>query len=58
MKKIRYDNADENEKLEENVIDKNMKITFEYKEAGTPQQNGVAERAFATLYGRIRAMLN
>ena len=35
-----------------------MKITFEYTSAGTPQQNGVAERAFATLYGQVRAMLN
>ena len=58
MKKIRCNNAGENKKLEENVIDKNMKITFEYTAAGTPQQNRVAERAFATLYSRVRAMLN
>ena len=35
-----------------------MKIDFEYTSVGTPQQNGVTERAFATLYGRVRAMLN
>ena len=35
-----------------------MKITFEYKEAGTPQQNGVVERVFSTFYGQVRAMLN
>ena len=58
MQKILCDNAGENKKLEENVIEKNMKIIFEYTAAGTPQQNRVAERAFATLYGRVRAMLN
>ena len=45
-------------KLEENVIDKNMKVNFEYTSVGTPQQNEVVARAFATLYGCIRAMLN
>ena len=25
---------------------------------GTPQPNGVVERSFATLYGRVQAMLN
>ena len=58
MQKIRYNNAGENKKLEENVVDEIMKITFEYTAAGTPQQNGVAERYFATLYDRVRAMLN
>ena len=33
-------------------------IQFEFTAPGTPQQNGVVERAFATLYGRVRAMLN
>ena len=31
---------------------------LEITAAGTPQHNGVVERAFATLYGKIRAMLN
>lgn len=35
-----------------------MGITFEYTAPGTPQQNGVVERAFATLMGRARAMMN
>ena len=35
-----------------------MKINFEYTSAGTPQQNGVAERASATLCGHVRAMVN
>ena len=45
-------------KLEENVIDENVKITFEYTAVSKLQQNRVAERAFATLYGRVRAILN
>ena len=31
---------------------------FEYTARNTPQQNGKVERAFATLFGRVRAMLN
>jgi len=31
-------------------------VTFEYAAANTPQQNGAVERAFATLYGRVRSM--
>ena len=35
-----------------------MGIKFEYAAPGTPQQNGVVERAFVTLVGRGRAMMN
>ena len=49
MKNIQCHNAGENNKLEENTIYDNMKINFEYTSAGTPQQNRVSERAFATL---------
>ena len=39
--------------------DKNeMGIKFEYTAPGTPQQNRVVERAFVTLIGRGRAMMN
>ena len=31
---------------------------FEYTAPGTPQQNGVVERAFETMLGRIRAIMN
>jgi hypothetical protein len=31
-------------------------IRFEYTAPGTPQRNGVAERKFATLFSRVRAM--
>ena len=35
-----------------------MEIIFEYTAPGTPQQNGVVERAFVTVMGRARAMMN
>ena len=35
-----------------------MGIKFEYTAPGTLQQNGVVERAFVTLIGRGRAMIN
>ena len=31
---------------------------MEYTAPGTPQQNGVVERAFVTVMGRARAMMN
>ena len=33
-------------------------LCFEYTAPGTPQQNGVVERAFVTVMGRARAMMN
>ena len=35
-----------------------MGIKFDYTAPGTPQQNGVVERAFVNLIGRGRAMMN
>ena len=35
-----------------------LEIIFEYTAAGTPQQNGVVERAFVTFMGHARAMMN
>ena len=35
-----------------------MGIIFEYTATGTPQQNGVVERAFVMVMGRARAMMN
>jgi len=55
---IRLDNAGENTSFEEQCKKEGLGITFEYSAPGTPQQNGVVERAFATLYGRVRAMMN
>ena len=58
VKFIRCDNAGENLKLEEACKKEGFGIKFEYTAPGTPQQNGKVERAFATLYGRVRSMLN
>ena len=57
IKKIRCDNAGENKAFEEEIIDRGMKICFEYTAVNTPQQNGRVERKFATIYGRVRSML-
>ena len=35
-----------------------LTIFFEFMAPGTPQQNGGIERSFATLYGKVCAMLN
>ena len=56
VKKIRCDNAGENQTMEKDCVRRKMGVTFEYTAVGTPQQNGRIERKFATLYGRVRAM--
>ena len=35
-----------------------MGIIFQYTAPGTPKQNGVVERAFVTVMGTARAMIN
>ena len=58
MKIIRCDNAGENKVLERESDKNELGINFEYTAPGTPQQNGVVERAFVTVMGRARAMMN
>ena len=58
FKVIRCDNAGENYKLQELLQEKQYGAKFEYTAPDTPQQNGVVERVFATLYGKVRSMLN
>ena len=55
---LRCDNAGENKSLQKELTNSKPKITFEFTSPRTPQQNGVVERAFATLKGRVRSMLN
>jgi len=55
---IRCDNAGENRALESVCIDKELGIVFDYTAPGTPQQNGVMERAFATMLGKTRVIMN
>ena len=58
VKIIRCDNAGENKGLERESDKNELGIIFEYTAPGTPQQNGVVERAFVTVMGRVRAMMN
>jgi hypothetical protein len=58
VKYIRCDNAGENVRLEAACKKEGLGIQFEFTAPGTPQQNGKVERKFATLYARVRAMLN
>ena len=55
---IRCNNAGENRALEDECIEKDLGIIFEYTAPGTPQQNGVVEMAFATMLGKTRAIMN
>jgi len=57
VKHIRCDNAGENYSLQKELDAKGFGIKFEFTARKTPQQNGKVERAFATLYGRMRAMM-
>ena len=61
MKTVKFiccNNASENTTLEQATKNAGMGITFEYSAPGTPQQNAVVERAFATLMGRVQVMKN
>jgi len=55
---IRCGNAGKNRALESACIDKELGIMFEYTAPGTPQQNRVMERAFASMLGKTRAIMN
>ena len=57
VKYIRCDNAGENDALKRACLEEGLGVTFEMTAPSTPQQNGKVERKFATLYGRMRAML-
>ena len=50
VKAIHCDNAGENVKLKEMLNKVQYGIDFEMTAAGTPQHNGVVERAFTALY--------
>ena len=58
VKIIRCDYAGENKDLEREFDKNELGITFEYTAPGTPQQSGVVERAFVTVMGSARAMMN
>ena len=58
VKIIRCDNAGENKVMERELDKNDLGIIFEYTAPGTPLQNGVVERAFETVMGRARAVMN
>ena len=58
LQRIRCDNAGENQAFEKECIEKELGIVFKYTAPGTPQQSGVVERAFATMLGKTRAIMN
>ena len=58
LKYICCDNAGKNTSLDSACKTEALGLTFEFTSPGTPQHNGVVERSFATLYGRVRSMMN
>jgi hypothetical protein len=58
VKYIRLDNAGENLGLKSRIEAEGFSIKLEFTSLETPEQNGQVERSFATLWGRVRAMLN
>ncbi len=58
VKYIRCNNAGENLSFKKKIDENGMNVKFEFTAREAPQQNGKVERAFATLYGRMRAMLS
>jgi hypothetical protein len=58
VKFLRCDNSGENESVQKAFEREGIKVQMEFTAPNTPQENGKVERAFATLWGRTRAMLN
>jgi Reverse transcriptase (RNA-dependent DNA polymerase) len=56
---FRCDNAGENLAFKNEIIhNSKYRIKFELTAPNTPQQNGKVERKFATLYGKVRSLLD
>ena len=55
VQKIRCDNAGENVAMKNAFHTTHPSICFEFTTPATPQHNGICERAFATLLGKLRA---
>ena len=58
VNKIICDNAGENFPLQKECEKEMMDIKFEFTGPGSPQYNGRVERKLATLYGKVRTILN
>ena len=59
IKFIRLDNAGEHTHIKSTLIEYGLNnVRTEYTAPRTPQKNGLVERGFGFLYGRVRASLN
>jgi len=58
VEKICCNNSGENRSFQQAAKQECLGITFEFTARKMPQQNGCVEQKFATLFGRICAMLN
>ena len=55
---FRCDNAGENVKFKEKLVEIGKNINIEFSVLNASQQNRIVKGAFATLYGRVRAFMN
>jgi transposase InsO family protein len=58
VNRSRLDNSGESISFHQLVLKCEFYVKFEFTANGTPQQSGKVERAFATLFGKTRSMLN
>ena len=58
VKFFRCDNSGENRSFRDSLQNHEFKFQFEFTATNTPQQNGRLERKLATLYGKVRSLLN
>jgi Reverse transcriptase (RNA-dependent DNA polymerase)/gag-polypeptide of LTR copia-type len=58
VKTLRCDNAAENKDFSKHSKQAQMGLIFEFTAPHTPQQNGIVERSFPTIGGRVRAMMS
>ena len=55
---LQCNNVEENKTVDTDCKKLRLGIHFKYTAPRTPQQNGLVKRTFATLYGRVRSMMN
>ena len=55
---FRCDNVGENIEFKENLVQIGKNINVEFSAPKMPQQNGIVEIAFATLYSRVQVIMN
>jgi hypothetical protein len=57
IERWKFDSAGENKSTQEMFEKEGYGIKCKYTARETPQQNGMVKRAFATLFGRVRALM-